>query len=147
MEEKNASPLFARIMLGVSALIAVGVVYWFLSSALAAIPLPILGPARSAKSFNPKADVAKNPVFGQLDQNYLSGVPDLPAGRDNPFIPANSAADSTTTQIIPPEGLLVPGTSVRTVPVELPPVENSTGTSAINADAAPTLESATTTEL
>lgn len=146
MEEKIAPPLFARIMLGVSALVMVGVVYWFLSNAMASMPLPVIGPAKSAKSFNPKADVSKNPVFNKLDEKYLSGVPDLPTGRDNPFSPA--IQNSTTSRVIPPEGLLVPGSSVKLVPTELPTLENSTSVdSAGFVESTSGMQATTTTDL
>jgi hypothetical protein len=96
MEPKAAPPLFARIILGISALVTVGAVYWFVSQALEQAPMPNVPPPRSAQKFNPKADVSKNPVFAWLESKFMAPLPDLPMGRENPFVPIMQAGATGT---------------------------------------------------
>jgi hypothetical protein len=106
----SAPPLFARILLGISALLTVGVVYWFLSKTLEATPTPTVPPIRKAQGFNPKADISKQPIFQLLDDKYLVVAPDMPLGRENPFLPYKPS-----TLEIPPGGLPIPGTKLKIV--------------------------------
>ncbi len=104
----NAPPLFARILLGISALLTVGVVYWFLSNSLEAMPTPTVPPLRKAQGFNPKADITQQPVFQALEDKYIVTAPDMPLGRGNPFMPFKPG-----TVDVPPEGLPIPGTKLK----------------------------------
>ncbi|MDD5726419.1 MAG: hypothetical protein PHC53_03355 [Patescibacteria group bacterium] len=121
----SAPPLFARILLGISALVAVGVVYWFFSNALQSAPMPTVPPPRQAQSFNPKADVVKNPVFPLLENKYQSGIPDMPVGRENPFLPLNYALQLSAVTTVPPGGLQVPGSKIKIIQA---PITVITGT-------------------
>ena len=112
MNYKSSPPLLARILLGVTALLTVGVVYWFLSKTLESLPTPSVPPPRQAKSFNPRADVAKNPAWPLLEATYLTGLPDMPLGRGNPFVPVQATSSSS----VPPGGLQVPGSKIKIVP-------------------------------
>lgn len=56
---------------------------------------------KRAQTFNSKADVSKNPVFPLLKTNDLQAVPDLPMGRDNPFMVAGSAPVATSSIMAP----------------------------------------------
>lgn len=116
MSMKNAPPIFARITLGLSALVMVGVVYYYISQAIKEAPLPPVSPLRQAQGFNVKADVTKNAVFNQLDESILQPIPDYPMGRSNPFVPLSLENASTST--VPVEGLAVPDTSLKIVPVQ-----------------------------
>lgn len=106
----SAPPLFARILLGISALLTVGVVYWFLSGYLEALPTPTVPPLRRAQSFNPKADITKQQFFQTLSDKYIVTAPDMPLGRENPFLPYKSGALE-----VPPEGLPIPGTKLKII--------------------------------
>jgi len=97
MEPKAAPPLFARIILGISALLTVGAVYWFVSQALEQAALPNIPPPRQAQKFNPKADVSQHPVFAWLESKFMVPVPDMPMGRDNPFLPVIMQTGATGT--------------------------------------------------
>lgn len=116
MSIKSAPPIFARITLGVSALIMVGVVYYYVSQAIKETPLPPASQIRQAQGFNVKADVTKNSVFNQLDESVLQPIPDYPMGRENPFVPLN--LENATTSTIPAQGLVVPDSSLKIVPVQ-----------------------------
>ncbi len=113
---KSAPPIFARITLGVSALVMVGVVYYYVSQAIKDTPLPPSSPMRQAQGFNVKADVTKNKVFNQLDESALQPIPDYPMGRENPFVPLS--LENAVTSTLPAEGLPVSDTSLRIVPVK-----------------------------
>ncbi|MDD5438439.1 MAG: hypothetical protein PHC70_04840 [Patescibacteria group bacterium] len=106
----SAPPLFARILLGISALLTVGVVYWFLSGYLEALPTPTVPPLRRAQGFNPKADITKQPIFQILSDKYIVTAPDMPLGRENPFLPYKSGELE-----VPPEGLPIPGTKLKII--------------------------------
>lgn len=119
MAIKIAPSLFARILLGISALLAVGVVYWFLSNSLESLPASTIPPPRQAQGFNPKADISKQPVFKALEDKFLIVAPDMPIGRDNPFLPYKPSG----TPEVPPEGLSIPGTKLK---IMMAPVVTST---------------------
>lgn len=85
MELNYSPPLLSRILLAVTAVLAIAVAFVFLSRALAPAVSPEAQPIRQAQTFNPKADVAKNPVFPEL-RTVDSAVPDMPMGRSNPFV-------------------------------------------------------------
>jgi len=112
MEPKAAPPLFARIILGISALVTVGAVYWFVSQALEQAPMPNVPPPRNAQKFNPKADVSKNPVFAWLESKFMAPLPDMPMGRDNPFLPIIQTGATGTIG-----GQTSPPTQVQFVPI------------------------------
>lgn len=116
MPMKSAPPIFARITLGVSALVMVGVVYYYISQAIKDAPPPPSLPLRQAQGFNVKADVTKNKVFNQLDESVLQPIPDYPMGRENPFVPLS--LENVVTSTIPAEGLSVTDTSLRIVPIQ-----------------------------
>ncbi len=105
MDLNYAPPLLSRILLAVSALILVGVVFVFVSRALEQTPSEAILVQRRAQSFNPKADVSKNPVFPQLQTAYMQAVPDLPMGRDNPFLAPGMVA-ATSGAILAPNKML-----------------------------------------
>lgn len=116
MSMKNAPPIFARITLGFSALVMVGVVYYYVSQVIKDAPLPPSSPIRQAQGFNVKADVTKNAVFNQLNETIIQPIPDYPIGRVNPFVPLSLEDAATST--IPAGGLAVPDTSLKIVPVQ-----------------------------
>ncbi|HPN15278.1 MAG TPA: hypothetical protein PLF71_04165 [bacterium] len=118
MSMKSAPPIFARITLGVSALVMVGVVYYYVSQAIKEAPLPPVSPLRQAQGFNVKADVTKNTVFNQLNETILQPIPDYPMGRSNPFVPLSLESAGTST--VPAGGLAVPDSSLKIVPVQAP---------------------------
>ncbi|MFA6099517.1 MAG: hypothetical protein WC750_01400 [Patescibacteria group bacterium] len=111
MALKIAPSLFARILLGISALLAVGVVYWFLSKTLESLPMSTIPTPRKAQGFNPKADISKQPIFNELQDKFIVTAPDMPLGRDNPFVPYKS----TGSLEVPPEGLSIPGTNLKII--------------------------------
>lgn len=115
MEQKNSPPLFARIMLGVSALLTVGVVYWFLSKALEATPTPEASVPKAAQSFNTRADVTKNAVFPRLEQKYFVDIPDMPVGRENPFLALDNVS-ATSAESIPKGGAPAKNSKLRINP-------------------------------
>ncbi len=91
----------------------VGVVFYYVSRALEPVDTSLVVPPRQAESFNPKADVSKNPVFQKLVPAHMDPVPDLPQGRSNPF----EAVPVSTSEIISGGGLPVPRSALRLVPV------------------------------
>jgi len=110
-------PLLSRIILVISSIIVVGVVFFFASSALEPVPVQPPPPARSAAAFNPKADISKHPVFPQLETKDMVEVPDLPMGRQNPFLGLSQSASTRTLNMLP-------GTNIRALP---PAAESETG--------------------
>ncbi|MBU2566332.1 hypothetical protein KKG46_02100 [Patescibacteria group bacterium] len=132
MELNYNPPLLSRIILAVSALIAVGVIFVFVSRALEPVPQPPLPPLRQADSFNPKADISQNSAFHKLQTKDMVAVPDLPMGRENPFIAIKKTTSTqnvnsiTSTSTIPVEGIPLPGTTISIVPSE--PISSPTST-------------------
>ena len=118
-----APPLLSRILLAATALLVVGVAYWFLSRALEQEPGPPLPPVRHAQNFNPKADVSKNKVFPSLNLESAT-VPDLPIGRDNPFLPLTAPVQPGAATTVAP----IPGSNFRISPVA-PAVKPASSTS------------------
>ncbi|MFZ6015976.1 MAG: hypothetical protein ACOYUZ_06540 [Patescibacteria group bacterium] len=112
----QAPPLLSRILLAASSVIAVGVIFIFVSRALEPANIPPPTPLKTAEQFNPKADVSNHPVFKDLETGNITPVPDMPLGRENPFI----AVPSAPTTTIPAEGVAIPGSRLRVVPA---PVE------------------------
>ncbi len=113
MNLKKAPPILSRIILALSSLIMVGVVFYYVSRSLEPVDIPPPAPLRQAESFNPKADVSKNPVFQKLVPTHMDPVPDLPQGRPNPFEEVSIGASTIVTD----DGLSVPRSSLRLVPV------------------------------
>lgn len=127
MKLGHAPPLLSRLLLAVSSIVMVGVVFVFVSRALEPAPIAPPTPPKKAETFNPKADVSKHVVFPQLQTTFMIDVPDLPMGRDNPFVPV--AKPTTTSTAIPSEGIAIPGSQLRIVPAQTLPATSTQETS------------------
>ncbi len=121
---RPAPPLLSRILLAISALLVAGVVYVFASQALEEAPQPPPAPLKQVKSFNPQADISKNPALPTLEDNKPE-VADMPLGRPNPFQPVNVKSGETATTSA--QAVTVPGTGISVIPVA-PAVEQTTST-------------------
>jgi len=108
---KYAPPLLSRILLVVTAIMAVSIIFIFVSRALEPVVMPPPLPVKQAQSFSPKADVSKNIVFGEL-QLQPAAIPDFPSGRDNPF-KSPFAKEASTGTAIGSEAVPVPGVQVQ----------------------------------
>lgn len=97
MNNRVAPSLFSRIVLILAVAASLGVAYWVGSQALEPVFVPLNVPARRAVSFDPKADVSKNPVFQILQPLGPEGIDPGVLGRQNPFVAPTSAAPSTST--------------------------------------------------
>lgn len=113
MNLKKAPPILSRILLALSSLIMVGAVFYYVSQALEPVDIIPAPPPKQAETFNPKADISKNPAFQKLQQTHMEPVPDMPQGRSNPF----EAVTVGTAEIISSGGLPVPRSALRLVPV------------------------------
>lgn len=90
------SPLIHRLVLVLSALAALGAAAWAGLRAFEPVPIPPVPPPRPAVTFDPRADIRGNPLFGTL-QAVIRGEIDIgQIGRSNPF-----ASPSTETPSSP----------------------------------------------
>ena len=112
-------PLLSRITLIVTTVLVVGAIFMFVSRAFEPAPLPQVAPAKKAEAFNPKADVSKHIVFGTLETSTMQDVPDLPVGRNNPFLSLDATGTAEELSATNTEELPVGKSKIKMVlPVE-----------------------------
>lgn len=96
-DSRVAPSIFSRILLIVAVVAALVAGYWLVSQALEPVPLPPAPLTKPAVRFDTKADVSKHPVFTQLEPIGPAAVDAGTLGRQNPFVPIQSATPTRAT--------------------------------------------------
>lgn len=88
------SPVFDRLLVGISALAVFGAVAWIGFRLFAPVPVPPVPPPKAGVQFDPRADVRQNPLFGTLRAVLRGQIEPGILGHFNPFSSDNEGADS-----------------------------------------------------
>lgn len=95
----QTSPAFHRILLVLTALAVFGAVVWAGMQVFQAVPIPPVPPAKPLVSFDPRADVRKNSLFGGLSAVFTGFVTPGALGRPNPFASIGTEQTSSSLPI------------------------------------------------
>lgn len=91
LQRGRGSILFSRILEVCGAVLIVGLVYWFIQTSFAALPVPSVSSVpRGAVRFDPSLDVSKRDAFFHLHPLGPQRVERGIVGRPNPFLPVTS---------------------------------------------------------
>ncbi len=107
------SPLIHRLVLVLSALVALGAAAWAGLRAFEPVPIPPVPASKPSVTFDPRADIRTNPLFATLQAVVRGEIQIGALGRTNPF-----AAPGTGSSSVPSSDASATRGSVQEIPLE-----------------------------